>query len=553
MRPSLVNKTGMAKQLATALQAANQAPSPRPSRDVLIESAANEIVVAVVGHVGSGTSEIAHALHALLGAPSLLGGKYDTTILKARDEIEAWAKAENEPLPTSDRNDLKTTFALQDLGDLMRERSRDGSAVARALVKRVRLVRAEKTGTTPADDAPVVPDGTRRAYILDAIRNPAEVHLLRHLYQDAFVLIGVVCDEKVRLERITRKYKNAGQSDAEELMRRDAKASSKLGQRVTDAFHLSDFFIDNTAPRSLEDDSPNPDWLVSDHLSRLVKIVNHSEIIRPRIEETAMHHAYSASMRSACLSRQVGAALVDRAGNVVATGSNEVPRAGGGVYGEAFDTDKSETHVDHRCAYRPLNGKDPFCSSTVEQNHLVEKLIDSIDELKSLDPIRKKSLAQDIKQSGVGDILEFSRAVHAEMDALLSAAREQVSTVGTRLFVTTFPCHYCARHIVSAGVDEVQFIEPYPKSRALDLHADAIQVKATGWIPPSDGQGGKVLFRPFVGVAPRMYRRAFLKDRELKDGAFGVLKPDQPDWGTAWHLRASSYAELEAKLARDSQ
>lgn len=540
----------MASPLAAASKAANDVPSPRPSREVLVEAAANEMVVAVVGHVGSGTSEIAHTLEALLSTASLSGGSYDTTILKARDEIEEWAAAAGETIPTSDRNDLQTTFALQDLGDLMRERSKDGSAVARALVKRIRLVRAKKTGGTIEKDAPVIPDGKRRAYILDAIRNPAEVHLLRHLYQDAFVLIGVVCDEKVRLERITKKYKNAGQQDAEDLMRRDAKASSRLGQRVTDAFHLSDFFIDNTAPRTLEDGEANDDWLVNDQLSRLVKIVNHSEIIRPTMEETAMHHAYSAAMRSACLSRQVGAALVDSAGNVVATGSNEVPRAGGGVYGESFETDRSETPGDNRCAYRRLNGKDPFCSSTVEQNLLVEKLIDSIEELKDLDAIRKKSLAQEIKRGGVGDILEFSRAVHAEMDALLSAAREQVTTVGTRLFVTTFPCHYCARHIVSAGVDEVQFIEPYPKSRALDLHADAIQVKATGWVPPSEAKGGKVLFRPFVGVAPRMYRRAFLKDRELKDEAFGILKIDQPDWGTAWHLRAASYAELEAKLAK---
>ena len=37
----------------------------------------------------------------------------------------------------------------------------------------------------------------------------------------------------------------------------------------------------------------------------------------------------------------------------------------------------------------------------------------------------------------------------------MSAGRKGASTLGTRLFVTTFPCHYCARHIVSAGVDEV--------------------------------------------------------------------------------------------------
>jgi hypothetical protein len=135
------------------------------------------------------------------------------------------------------------------------------------------------------------------------------------------------------------------------------------------------------------------------------------------------------------------------------------------------------------------------------------------------------------------------------MDALLSAGREGISTVAGRLYVTTFPCHYCARHIVSAGIDEVQFIEPYFKSRALNLHNDAITLEVTGWVPPSKG-GRKVLFRPFVGVAPRLYKRAFLKDRELKNAQNGEFDMKPPAWGTAWHLRTTGYVELEAVLAK---
>ncbi|MGO9265291.1 MAG: hypothetical protein ACLQBA_10480 [Candidatus Binataceae bacterium] len=120
------------------------------------------------------------------------------------------------------------------------------------------------------------------------------------------------------------------------------------------------------------------------------------------------------------------------------------------------------------------------------------------------------------RSQNLGDLIEFSRAVHAEMATLLSPGRKGVTTVGTRLFVTTFPCHYCARGIVAAGVDEVEFIEPYPKSRALDLHSDAISVSSKDQSPPTM-RGGKMLFRPFAGVTPRLYRRACLKDRELKN------------------------------------
>jgi deoxycytidylate deaminase len=204
-----------------------------------------------------------------------------------------------------------------------------------------------------------------------------------------------------------------------------------------------------------------------------------------------MHHAHGAMMQSACLSRQVGAALVDAAGNVIATGTNEVPKAGGGVYGESFEG----VEVDDRCAFRRTADK-RFCNNTREQNKIIDELIGDIQELSVLPIDRKKALAADLRATRIGSLLEFSRAVHAEMDALLSAARKEISPIGTRLFVTTFPCHYCARHIVTAGVDEVQYVEPYPKSQALDLHEDAIQVELSGWKPPSHG-GTKVLFVPF--------------------------------------------------------
>jgi deoxycytidylate deaminase len=293
-------------------------------------------------------------------------------------------------------------------------------------------------------------------------------------------------------------------------MRRDSDAVESHGQHVANAFHLSDYFIDNTVDRLLPNETPNPDWDLVERLSRLVKIITHIELVRPMIAETAMHHAYSAQMQSACLSRQVGAAVVDKCGNVVATGTNEVPKAGGGVYGESFKPDSFEG----RCGLFADPAK-RYCRNTTEQNAIIDELIQSIPELSGATPERKSKLAIELRKTRIGGLLEFSRAVHAEMDALLSAARNGVPIVGTRLFVTTFPCHNCARHIVSAGVDEVQYIEPYPKSRALTLHYDSIQVEHTGWIPPSEG-GDKVLFRPFSGAAPRPNLPPFLIHGDMR-------------------------------------
>ncbi len=556
-------------------------PLPRPStepkgqdsKSVVLGQAANEFVFAVVGHVGSGTSLIAETLKERLSETTLDGGPFDVEILKASSVIKAWALENKQPIPTRSSQSLAYTTALQDLGDKMRSaltvNGPDHSAVARRLILKVRESRAAKTGTTVSTGDPVAPDGKRRAYILDSLRNPAEVHLLRHVYQDAFVLIGVVCEESKRLSRLQQgKYQDDGRKPIEAFMLRDAEAKEKYGQQVADTFHLSDFFVDNTIDRYVDPDKKvgNPDWDTNDRLSRLVSILTHSEIVRPEMAEIAMHHARGAMMQSACLSRQVGAALVDQSGNVVATGTNEVPKAGGGVYGELRpDAPTSSSRrsqatpgqftpaqftmlpaADDRCAYRA----DKYCSNTREQNDIILKLIEEVPELNSASPERKEQLRLSLRKTKIGSLLEFSRAVHAEMDALFSAARQGISPVGTRLYVTTYPCHYCARHLVASGVDEVQFIEPYPKSLAIELHSDAIQTTAKDWLPPSQG-GTKVLFRPFSGVAPRLFNRAFLKDRPLKDKNTGVLKIDAPDWGAPWHLRKESYVTLEALLEKD--
>ena len=520
-------------------------PGVTNSQAVALSHAANEFVFAVVGHVGSGTSEIARQLEALLQERTLHGQKFQTRIIKARRVIEDWASAAGHPLPDREKATLEAVGGFQDLGDLMRRETKDNAAVAKDLIVQVRSSRAEMLGIEDIGDGPIEPDGMPRAYILDSIRHPAEVALLRHIYQDAFILIGVVCEENVRVDRICRHYKDAGEERAREFMRRDAKAKETFGQRTSDAFHLADFFVDNTTSRTIVDDTgqnerDNEKWEVAEKLSRLVRIICHDGVVRPEIPETAMHHAHGARMRSACLSRQVGAAIVDWQGNILATGTNEVPRAGGGVYGERFVPD----HEDNRCAFRDS----VFCSNTREQNEIISEVIDEIPQLSDVEGEPRAKLVGDLRDGRIGDLLEFSRAVHAEMDAMLSAARSGAAIHAARLFVTTFPCHYCARHVISAGIDEVQFIEPYPKSAAFKLHSDAIQVTSDGWMAPSDG-GNKVLFRPFSGVAPRLYRRAFLKDRELKNDRTGDLQIGEPDWGSPWHLRKASYVQLEARLA----
>lgn len=118
--------------------------------------------------------------------------------------------------------------------------------------------------------------------------------------------------------------------------------------------------------------------------------------------------------------------------------------------------------------------------------------------------VRINAAVAKLKPTRVMNLTEFTRAVHAEMEALSSATRTGVSVRGATLYTTTFPCHGCAKHIVVAGITRVVYVEPYPKSLAIDLHNDSIAVEEQ-----QEGEQPKVRFVPFVGIAPRRYDALF--------------------------------------------
>jgi deoxycytidylate deaminase len=131
--------------------------------------------------------------------------------------------------------------------------------------------------------------------------------------------------------------------------------------------------------------------------------------------------------------------------------------------------------------------------------------------------------------TSIRDLIEYSRAIHAEMDAIISVARTSGGmVVGSTLYTTTFPCHSCARHIVAAGINRVFYIEPYEKSLAKDLHSDSIEFdhddensgeKEIHVMQSSPVGQAKTRFVHFEGVAPRQYLNLFRmhSDRKTKE------------------------------------
>ena len=373
------------------------------------------------------------------------------------------------------------------------------------------------------------------------LKHPDEARLLRMVYGDAFWLLGAVCRPRHPTPAAGQAICQAGRHIARAARRYGSSssairttASANTDGMSTAAFEIADYFVDTSPP--LRDyrvpDTELEESPVTGDLRRFLDLIRGDHrMLRPTDAEQAMYHAYAARLGSACLSRQVGAALIDRSGQLLATGCNEVPRAGGGLYGEGDgDGESREWGRCHR-----LNG---FCSNTAERNAIIDDVLRLLTEAKIAVPEggpERDHLRNRLRRSRLGQLIKiqpfrprrngcpgFSRT-EGRVDRGRQALRHDLS------------CHNCARHIVAAGIDEVRFIEPYLKSRALALHADAITPTADAQallpsVARAKGCPGtpQVVYRPYVGAAPRLYRRAFAKDGKVKDGTTGRFLPVRP-------------------------
>lgn len=61
-----------------------------------------------------------------------------------------------------------------------------------------------------------------------------------------------------------------------------------------------------------------------------------------------------------------------------------------------------------------------------------------------------------------GQRREVCRAICAEQLAISEAARNGVELDGSVAYITTFPCHICAKLLVSSGINEIVYDKDYP-------------------------------------------------------------------------------------------
>ena len=321
----------------------------------------------------------------------------------------------------------------------------------------------------------------RICYIIDSIKNKEELELFQLVYRDLFYFIGVFSPLELRIRNLENKGLNV--SEIYKIIDRDSGEDIDFGQKVSETFIEADFF--------LRLDTHSVD-LIETKLRRYLNLIFSSSVLTPTEHENAMYLASAAAGNSACLSRQVGACITSKDGDVLSVGWNDVPKPGGGVY--SFKPQDLLNNTDKRC----IHFEEGICYNDREKKVISENLTDKLIEEGLIKKDDKNKLQQIIEKSRIKELIEFSRAVHAEMLAIINASQNTGNlVVNGNLYCTTYPCHNCARHIVAAGIKNVYFIEPYRKSLAVKLHSDSITER--------ESEDSKVRLMIFEGVSPKRY------------------------------------------------
>ncbi|MGT2503256.1 anti-phage dCTP deaminase [Bradyrhizobium guangxiense] len=484
-----------------------------------------ELVIALVGPVGSGVSTSGRLLSEILTQQF----KYDVAPVIGMSDIIR-TEARRVGVTTPPQNPLNNYIdVMQAAGNKLRERF-GNNYLAEKAVERIAKFR-ESRGGYRAEDGALIPG--RRAYIIDSLKNAEELALLRQIYRDTLMLFGIFAPDDIRKKRLVDK--GAEEKDVQAVLDRDQGEPATFGQMTRKIFVLSDFFICNDKKEEE----------LKRRLHRHLEIVFDTNVHTPTKSESAMYEATAAMASSACMSRQVGAAIISAKGELISVGWNDVPKFKGGLYVEDDQSiwDEAKRAIDdkdHRC----FKWGSKICHNEVRRTKIgdrIAKLIRESGLLKAgtkLEDVRKI-----LDGTEVDDLTEFSRSIHAEMESILAVAREgRHSLVGATMFTTTYPCHNCARHIVAAGISKVIYIEPYRKSLAIALHNDAITED------PEDR--AKVVFQQYDGISPHLYLRLFRPSMPRKQDGHFARQPAEVAL-PVFRVPLDSPVEYEAKIIAD--
>lgn len=373
------------------------------------------------------------------------------------------------------------------------------------------------------------------AYLIRSLKNKEELELLTNVYGRNFISIAIFSDAESSLNFLEKKLKlsHIGLDEAEKemqainselnlghdmdirkaeelyledsyspekahesdtlarfLMRKDQEEThpdlKKFGQNLFKCYSISNFFVYQNAN-------------LAQQIHRFMNVLFNDPFAEPTFEEYFMFCAQATAYRSLDLDRQVGAIIVNKENELVAVGFNDVSKVGGGHFEHHDHPLMSKQEQEDQRDFRQ-----PFDFNHIHLDQIARKIADRLH----LSPKDQNLLREEI--SG---ITEFKRSTHAEMSALLDAARRGIAVRDCTMYINTYPCHNCTKHIIAAGIRKVVFLHPYTKSKAREMYKSMLRHGLLfGDKTPRDA----LVFEPFTGVSPNRYMQAFANDKESR-------------------------------------
>lgn len=335
------------------------------TRQLVEDTFTDELIIGLCSPIGTNKSDTKKHLTEILSESY----GYEVRHIRLSNELitEYGAKYEKKYQPIGTES-FKRMDKLIFQGDELRKEFGQ-SILVELVIDRIRLDREK-------DGEPDNYTSRRVCYIIDSLKNSEELSLLRTVYRENFFFFGIYSTLEERTSYL-RDNHDLAPSEIDKLIGKDKYSGVKYGQEVQKIFAKSDFFIrfeKNLAHQNLKNS-----------IERFLHLIFDSKVITPKVEETAMYQAAAASRNSACLSRQVGACITDKDGEIISIGWNDVPKFGGSLY----QTNGNMKNKDHRCIYW---GDDinKFCYNDKKKDNLTSEIIDTLIDNGLLSELKKR-------------------------------------------------------------------------------------------------------------------------------------------------------------------
>lgn len=344
--------------------------------------------------------------------------------------------------------------------------------------------------------------------VIDSLKNPFEIVFFKERYSAYYTFsihskneiikqrlkdLGFDQDE---IENIHNREENKDENDKQKGSLDSVKDFKSLN--ITECVQRSDIYIDNNNDKK--------DTLYR-QIFKYLSLIVHPGLITPSNDEIIMQLALTAKLNSGCISRQVGAVVLNSHGSVKSIGWNDVP--------------EGQTPCLLRSHNELLNNSTSNIYSRYEKTKFREhnkfKYIFSINKPKEQKYNQYKSSNEKglndsfcfktIKNKIDGDKNQvYTRSLHAEENAFLQASKFGNSEIlGGQLFTTASPCFLCAKKAYQLGIKRIVYIEAYPdisNEQVFDIGTQEIEI---------------VHFRGAIGLAyQKLYEPLFPYKDELK-------------------------------------